>query len=98
MGNNFKQLCVLFALRFCKAHRLFEEGYRVSPLRNTALITPYMHNGVYNTLEEVVDFYNRGGGDLGLSVPGQTLSTEQLNLSEEEKKALVAFLKSLAGR
>jgi len=55
-----------------------------------------MHNGVYETLEEVVDFYNRGGGlGLGLDVPNQTLPGAKLNLSASEKADLVAFLKSM---
>jgi cytochrome c peroxidase len=55
-----------------------------------------MHNGVYKTLEEVVDFYNKGGGaGLGLEVPNQTLPSTPLQLSATEKKQLVAFLHTL---
>jgi cytochrome c peroxidase len=65
-------------------------------VRNVALTAPYMHNGVYRTLEEVVDFYNDGGGaGLGLDVPNQTLPADKLNLDDREKKALVAFMKAL---
>ena len=57
---------------------------------------PYMHNGVYQTLEEVIDFYNRGGGiGLGLEVPYQTLPDAPLNLSKTEISDLVAFMESL---
>ena len=55
-----------------------------------------MHNGVYNSLEQVVDFYNRGGGvGVGLKVDNQTLPPDALNLTTQEQKQLVAFLKTL---
>jgi cytochrome c peroxidase len=51
---------------------------------------------VYPTLEQVVDFYNRGGGAaIGATVPGQTLPEKPLDLSIREQKALVAFLRAL---
>ena len=55
-----------------------------------------MHNGVYNTLEEVLDFYNKGGGNgLGMKLAHQTLPSEPLNLTEIEKSAIISFLKTL---
>jgi cytochrome c peroxidase len=48
-----------------------------------------MHNGMFKTLDEVVEFYDRGGG------PGSEF--KPLKLSAPEKKALVAFLESLSG-
>ena len=55
-----------------------------------------MHNGVFSTLEEVVIFYNKGGGSgFGLNVPNQTLPTDALNLTKQEEAALVAFMKTL---
>lgn len=58
-------------------------------LRNVELTAPYMHNGGFLTLEQVVDFYNRGGDfDSFPSLP-------ELNLTANEKAALVAFLKGL---
>jgi cytochrome c peroxidase len=56
-------------------------------LRHTA---PYMHNGVFGTLDEVIEFYDRGGGGRGTDL-------RPLGLTAEEKKALVAFLLSLSG-
>lgn len=71
-------------------------AFKTVGLRHVGKTAPYMHNGVYATLEEVVDFYNRGGGvGLGLDVPNQTLAAEPLGLTETEKADLVAFLKSL---
>lgn len=50
----------------------------------------------YKTLEEVVEFYNTGGGlGYGLEVPNQTLSGDSLHLSDTEKADLIAFMKSL---
>jgi cytochrome c peroxidase len=55
-----------------------------------------MHNGVFRTLEEVVDFYDRGGGNgLGMKLPNQTLSADRLELSASEKRDLVDFLRAL---
>ena len=55
-----------------------------------------MHNGVFNTLEEVVDFYDKGGGKgLGIAPPNQSLPFEKLDLTASEKKDIVAFMKTL---
>jgi cytochrome c peroxidase len=55
-----------------------------------------MHNGVFRTLEEVVDFYDRGGGNgLGMKLPNQTLPPDRLKLSKQDKRDLVAFLRAL---
>lgn len=76
-----------------------KNAFKTPSLRNVAITAPYMHNGVYSTLEEVVDFYNKGGGiGLGLSVENQTLSTDELKLNEKEIKALVAFMKALTDK
>ena len=70
--------------------------FKTPTVRNAELTAPYMHNGVYNTLEEVMDFYNRGGGGgFGFDLEHQTLPFDQLNLSDHEQKALVAFVKTL---
>ena len=72
-------------------------AYKTPGLRNVAETGPYMHNGVYKTLEEVVDFYNKGGGKgLGLPVENQTLPFDKLNLTDKEMKDLVAFMKTLS--
>ncbi len=74
-------------------------AFKTPTLRNIAVTSPYMHNGVYKTLEEIVEFYDLGGGTgLGLSVENQTLPTDKLNLTAEEKKALVAFMKTLTDK
>ncbi|WP_336516206.1 cytochrome-c peroxidase [Pollutibacter soli] len=71
-------------------------AFKTPTLRNIALTAPYMHNGIYRTLEEVVDFYNDGGGaGLGIAPENQTLPTDKLNLTKKEKKDLVLFMKTL---
>ncbi|MBC6698305.1 cytochrome c peroxidase [Hymenobacter puniceus] len=73
-----------------------KHAFKTSTVRNAALTPPYMHNGVYQTLEQVLDFYNKGGGaGLGFIVPNQTLADDKLNLSAAEQQAIIAFIKSL---
>jgi cytochrome c peroxidase len=71
-------------------------AFRTNTVRNSSYTKPYMHNGVFNTMQEVLDFYNAGGGaGKGLKVKNQTLSSRQLNLSKEEMADLLTFIKSL---
>jgi len=80
-------------------------SFKTPTLRNVELTGPYFHNGGYATLEQVVDFYNRGGnarrtasGDTtGYDKNGTNLSADvmSIGLSATEKAALVAFLKTL---
>ncbi len=67
--------------------------FRTPPLRYLTYSFPYMHNGVYFVLEEVVDFYDEGGGD----DPQKSPLMKPLGLSDEEKGDLVEFLNSLSG-
>lgn len=77
----------------------FDHAFKTPSVRNASQTAPYMHNGVYETLEEVMEFYNNGGGvGEGLQVNNQSLSTEKLNLTPAEVKAVVAFMKSLDSR
>ena len=70
--------------------------FKTPTVRQAAKTAPYMHNGVYKTLEEVIDFYNRGGGaGIGIDQPLQTLPPDPLNLTSQEQAALVAFMKTL---
>lgn len=74
----------------------FDHAFKTPTLRNIALTAPYMHNGVYKTLEEVVDFYDRGGGlGLGITIPNQTLPGDKLRLTKKEKQQLIAFMGTL---
>ena len=70
--------------------------FKTPTLRNISKTAPYMHNGAYKTLEQVMDFYNRGGGaGIGINLENQTLSSSPLNLTKTEIAAVIAFLKSL---
>jgi len=80
-------------------------SFKVPTLRNVELTGPYFHNGGQATLEQVVDFYNRGGDGAGSDManttgfgPNQTNRAPAilpLNLQPDDKAALVAFLKAL---
>ncbi|MCB0536289.1 MAG: cytochrome C peroxidase [Bacteroidetes bacterium] len=71
-------------------------SFKTTTLKNIELTAPYMHNGIFNTLEEVVDFYNDGGGvGHGIDLPSQTLPTDSLHLTTQEKADLVLFMKAL---
>jgi cytochrome c peroxidase len=93
--------------------------FKVPSLRNVALTPPYMHDGRFTTLEQVVDFYNEGiqphdqlafGLREGWNnvfpfdadiIPfgengGGEIQPIRMNLSESDKRALIAFLKTLS--
>lgn len=71
-------------------------AFKTPTLRNIELTAPYMHNGVYTTLEEVMEFYNQGGGKgLNIAPPNQTLPFDKLNLTKKEIKDIIAFMKTL---
>ena len=70
-----------------------EGKFKVPTLREVARTAPYMHDGSLATLEDVVDYYDRGGN----MNPGLDEDLRPLHLSPEEKRALVAFLRSLSG-
>ena len=67
--------------------------FRTQSLRNVALTAPYMHNGRFDTLREVIDFYDQGG------IAHEQLDPQirALGLTEAEKQDLEAFLNSLTG-
>ncbi len=71
-------------------------SFKTPGLRNVALTAPYMHNGVFSTLEEVLDFYNNGGGaGQGMDLPSQTLAADSLHLTKQEQTEIILFLKAL---
>lgn len=77
---------------------IYRGSFKTMTVRNVKLTAPYFHNGAYKTLDEVIDFYNKGGAaGLGLTyeVPNQTLPPDHLNLSKKEIAALIAFMESL---
>ncbi|MCE7040371.1 cytochrome-c peroxidase [Dyadobacter sp. CY312] len=75
----------------------WRHSFKTSTVRNISKTAPYMHNGAFGTLQEVMEFYNEGGGaGLGLAVDNQTLSAGKLNLSQKEIQLVVDFMESLA--
>lgn len=71
-------------------------AFKTPTIRNILLTAPYMHNGIYNTLEEVMDFYHKGGGrGIGLTIPNQTLPFDSLKLTLKEKEDIILFMRSL---
>lgn len=65
--------------------------FKAPTIRNVELTAPYMHNGGMLSLRQVVDFYSRGAGDDDPQRPRLRV----LNLDEQQKEALVAFMKAL---
>jgi cytochrome c peroxidase len=71
-------------------------AFRTGTVRNATHTKPFMHNGVFQSLGQVIDLYNAGGGaGKNLAVDNQTLSKDSLNLTQEEKNNLLAFINSL---
>ncbi|MHA4738892.1 cytochrome-c peroxidase [Dyadobacter sp. MSC1_007] len=76
--------------------KYYKGAFKTPTVRNAAQTGPYMHNGSFNSLAKVVDFYNKAGGrGLSLSVEEQTLSATPLNLSDHEAEDIILFLESL---
>ena len=70
--------------------------FRVPSLRYTKYTFPYMHNGMIETLRDVVVFYNEGGGENEFAASKSSL-IQPLGLTDAEVDDLVAFLESLSG-
>jgi len=75
--------------------------FRTPPLRYTAYTAPFMHNGSFFDFDEIIEFYNAGGGSNeftdGRMAKNKTKLLKPLGLSDEEKEDLAAFLESLSG-
>jgi cytochrome c peroxidase len=73
--------------------------FKAPTLRNIAITAPYMHNGIFNTLEEVMEFYNeRDVNPAFVPEYAPTMNTNELgnlNLSQSEINDIIAFLKTL---
>jgi len=79
---------------FVRDHRQESAGKFMTPtLRELTYTAPYMHNGMLASLEDVINFYNRGGGN---SV-NKDKRLRPLSLTGEEKSNLADFLRSLSG-
>jgi cytochrome c peroxidase len=77
----------------------FRHAFKIPTVRNAARTAPYMHNGVFMSLEQVMDFYNKGGGaGMGMTIENQTLPFDKPGLTEKEKEDVILFIKSLDSR
>jgi len=91
----------LMSFNYFDSSRLsgFDHAFKTVTVRNTSTTAPYMHNGAFATLEEVMDFYNEGGGaGNGLPVHNQSLSAKKLGLTPVEIKEVIAFMRALDSR
>lgn len=71
-------------------------AFKTPGIRNISKTAPYMHNGAYTTLDEVIEFYKKGGGKgLGLTIENQTLPFDSLQLTSSEIMQLKKFVLSL---
>lgn len=74
----------------------YARAFKVPTLRNVAKTAPYMHNGKYETLQEVVLFYQKGGGaGEGLDLENLDDKIRRFALTADEQRDLIAFLESL---
>lgn len=67
--------------------------FKTPSLRELTHTAPYMHNGAFEALEDVIDFYAKGGGD----IPGKDALLRPFTLTDAERADLVAFLEALSG-
>lgn len=75
---------------------IYRHSFKTPTVRNVELTAPYFHNGAYQTLEQVVDFYARGGGKgIGWDVPYQTLPFDNLDLTSQDRTDIIAFMRAL---
>ena len=72
--------------------------FKIPGLRNIAVTAPYMHNGMFKTLEEVVEYYNDPAKVIANAVNIDDTLKKTLGLTKKEQKDLVAFLKTLTDK
>lgn len=100
-GDEFKNIGLFNGVNLNDSGRYLISGlkedagkFKVPGLRNVSLTAPYMHNGMFETLEEVIDFYNTPDRFASNSQGRDTLVTP-LGLNEREKEDLLPFLLTL---
>ncbi len=72
--------------------------FKTPGLRNIAVTAPYMHNGMFKTLEEVLDYYNNPSSIVKDPINIDEVLKSPLGLTEKEKKDIIAFLKTLTDK
>ncbi|MBI1306355.1 MAG: cytochrome-c peroxidase [Bacteroidetes bacterium] len=74
----------------------YRHSFKTTTVRNTSVTAPYMHNGVFSNYDQLLEFYNNGGGTgHGLKVEYQTLAGDSLHLNKAELKDIEMFMRSL---
>lgn len=84
----------------CSDHRQPEQlgVFKIGALRNVALTAPCMHNGMFKTLREVIDYYDDPDRFVPDAINRDSLLARPLRLSEQDKVDLEAFLQRLTSR
>ena len=72
--------------------------FKIGPLRNVALTAPYMHNGMFNTLAEVIDYYDDPDQVVPHAINRDPLLAKPLRLTTQEKRDIEGFLRSLTDK
>lgn len=72
--------------------------FKVPSLRNIAMTGPYMHNGIFRNLRQVIDFYNEPDKIVSNSINRDTILSKPLGLTQRDKTDLEAFLRSLTDK
>ena len=76
--------------------RFYRQAFKTPTVRNAQKTAPYMHNGAFKTLQSILDFYNRGGGNgIGLKTEVQTLNDHALDLTSTEQDQIIQFINAL---
>ncbi len=71
-----------------------DRAFRTPTVRNVAATAPYFHHGAFPTLEDVLEFYDRGGArGVGIALPNQDPDVRKLALTAEERRVLLVFLR-----
>jgi cytochrome c peroxidase len=85
--------------RACVTKKPVDLGrFKIGALRNVALTAPYMHNGMFKTLRQVIDYYNDPDKIVPYSINRDTLLNTPMGLTEQEKNDLESFLVSLTDK
>ncbi len=104
-SNEFRNIGVFNGKKFRDSGRIVITGkaedlgrFKIGPLRNIAVTGPYMHNGMFKTLKEVIDFYNETEKVVRHPINKDTVLAKPLGLTAAEKSDLLAFLISLTDK
>lgn len=101
-GDEFKNIGIFNGKNFndsgrYKISRKKEDigSFKVPGLRNIAITAPYMHNGLFKTIREVIDYYDTPNAFINDAINRDILLSEPLKLTEQEKQDLEAFILTL---